>query len=328
MIKLIFCVFIINAINIIVDGRTTKKCSCSGHNPCISSLSHLCYRPSSVCAGCEYSEEYPEGYNYVDISYSYGQTITQKIYQNGKLMGGCFQTKVCSERVPLDPRYRINSVITRQTETNTYATHGTHIMDFGRRNNNLFNDSENEAPEINSVNEIIEQGVYYYNQTVGNDVLIDINVDNNITIWIFDYISEELIYNVTDYDFFDVVNITNPQNPNGFIGIIFIINETTKATQFIIQSINEQEDEDEINNIYDNINEINNNISTLQINSDENSNNYNNIKVISILGLVFSVLNIIFLVVFLTTFIIKFNNINKILVKYVVLDEKQIYNEL
>jgi hypothetical protein len=81
------------------------------------------FAQGSVCPGCNYSKTYPKGYDYVDISHSFGQLVTQTVYQNGKVQGKCDQSKNCNKRINLNSNIPYTIEFTRQTTQNKNKTY-------------------------------------------------------------------------------------------------------------------------------------------------------------------------------------------------------------
>jgi hypothetical protein len=234
------------------------SCSCSQHSPIFSKTYSLSSR-SSVCAGCKYTNILPYGYDYLDISYEYGQKISQAIYQNGNYMGGCESSKTCQKRINIDPRYQVEIHTTRQTATNSYATHGKHYIDLNKRRRlftrslSTLNITCDNPPELNMDPDdqngfIIPNCVYNYNIFVGNDIAIDMEFNNTVYLSIYST-NNKLLYSGNGNTFFDSFNtstdnvIISLTSPN-FISIKW----------FVAYAINDAYDEN-----YENINQQQNN---------------------------------------------------------------------
>jgi hypothetical protein len=68
----------------------------------------------AVCAGCSYLLVFPAGYDYVDISFSYGQTVYFSITCGTVFWSSGF-VKTRFQRVALDPLFRTTLFVTRTT---------------------------------------------------------------------------------------------------------------------------------------------------------------------------------------------------------------------
>ncbi len=189
----------------------SATCTCSGSTPVMSKSSIT--QKSSVCAGCQYPFYYSGGYNYLVVSYSYGQTISQNFYQNGQLVGSCNKSKTCNKRINIDPAYKVETVITRQTATNSYATHGTHSINFGRT---LYADGVNTCNSFPEINIDLDEQTgfigagcnYSYYQSVENNFIIDMQFNDTTTVEIYENTTNTLIFSGMSNNFFENLNST------------------------------------------------------------------------------------------------------------------------
>lgn len=239
------------------------SCSCSLHSPIFSQTYSLSSR-SSVCAGCEYTSHLPYGYDYLDISYKYGQKISQSIYQNGNYKGGCESSKTCQKRINIDPRYQVEIRTTRQTATNSYATHGKHYIDLNKRRRlftrslSTLNVTCDNPPELNMDPDdqngfITPNCVYNYNIFVGNDMAIDMEFNNTVYLSIYST-NNQLIYSGNSNTFFDSFNTSTDNVIISLTSPNFI-----EIKWFVAYAINDADDADDEN--YENtIQQQNNNV--------------------------------------------------------------------
>lgn len=173
----------------------------------------------------------PSNFDYLDVSYVYGQKISQSFYQNGKLIGECPLSKICNKRIQLNPNYGVTIITQRQTAKNAYGTiTNGHSINFGRNKlnklNNIFSDSIcNYPPEINvDANEqsgyISSKCVYNYTQTFANTFIIDMDFNDSVTIKVFNSDNFILYMNSSDTFFkeietdFDEISIIISSNKN------------------------------------------------------------------------------------------------------------------
>jgi hypothetical protein len=244
-----------------------------------------------IGANCKCVNIYPpSNYDYVDVSYNYGQKITQLFYQNNQLIGECELSKNCNKRFILNPFYGLTIITIRETLTNTYGTisQNGHYINFGKQNNILTEYLCNYPPEINVDSDeqtgfIFAGCIYNYTQTFANNFIIDMDFNNTITIQI-STLNQTILYYETSNTFFNQFN----SNFDTFI-IIIMSNYNVKVNWM---------------NMYENYF----NDDTIQNNSS--SSVY--IKEMAISGLVIAIIGIIFIILFGIYFEIKSKNKNKI----------------
>jgi len=179
-----------------------------------------------IGAGCTCTNSYPpSNYEYVDVSYSYGQKISQSFYQNGRLVGDCPLSQNCNKRISLNPNYGVTIVTQRQTATNSYGTRTNgHSVNFGKKIKHIQNNAMcYYPPEINSEeNEqsgFITAGcVYSYTNSFANTFVIDMNFNNTVTLKVMT--SDKIIVYVNSSDtFFEQID-------NDFDNITILLSST------------------------------------------------------------------------------------------------------
>jgi len=108
-----------------LSDNSDAKCICKPDN-----LKFYKNIPHKICPDCDYINTYSSGYDYVDINYKYLQLVSQRVYQNDIVIGGCLYVKNCKLRIKLNPYFDTKIKTWRQTLTNSYATYGLHHIDF------------------------------------------------------------------------------------------------------------------------------------------------------------------------------------------------------
>lgn len=278
----------------------------------------------SVCAGCDYSYTYPAGYDYLDISARYGQTFTQTFRQNGKLLDVCKNTKICNKKIELDTNYPVETVISRRTGTNSYYTHGTHQIDFGKRKystrrykRNTINISQpicDSPPELNVDSDdqsgYIDSGCSYtYSQTIGNSIIIDMSFNSNVSIIIYSLDTGSILYNNTGYLFFEQINSTEYN-----IGLTVSSTTNTTVELFNLYGINDDESEmtNDSNNPIIPGNDDDDDYVAQEISNLCNKSDYDNVKKFAIVAFILSItLSALFIIIIIYTCIIRCNNSSK-----------------
>lgn len=171
--------------------------------------------------GCTCVNKYPlSNYDYIDVSYIYGQNIIQNFYQNNKLIGSCPLSKSCNKRINLNHNYDLMIETIRNTKTNSYGTiTNQHQINFGINTRQAHNEiiirksgNCNYPPEINTYKEeqsgtILSNCIYEYEQMISNNFVIDMEFNNPVNVIIFS--NNNIIYNETASSFFNEFHIAN-----------------------------------------------------------------------------------------------------------------------
>jgi hypothetical protein len=179
--------------------------------------------------GCTCINKYPiSNYDFVDVSYIYGQNIQQNFYQNNKLIDSCPLSQSCNKRINLNNNYDLIIETIRKTKTNSYGTitnqhqinFGTNIISLKSNITNTVIKSSNEClypPEINIEKDeqsgsMFDNCIYEYVQMISNNFVIDMAFNNQVSVIIS--LADNIIYNKTSSTFFDKITIDNNNNNN------------------------------------------------------------------------------------------------------------------
>lgn len=252
--------------------------------------------------GCTCINKYPlSNYDFIDVSYIYGQKIQQNFYQNNKLIDSCPLSQSCNKRINLNRNYDLIIETIRNTKTNSYGTiTNQHQINFGTNSiqtpisqqSNIIqtvikSSNENEClypPEINIEKDeqsgsISNNCIYSYEQMISNNFVIDMEFNNPVNIIISS--ADNIIYNETSSTFFNKITINNYNNIKLNISTIY----DTNVNWFDIYPLYENENENEY--YYEN----------------------DNTRTIAIISLVLSI--VIFFAILIISFVIiktRFNN--------------------
>jgi len=70
------------------------------------------YVSDCACNESTHTFVYPAGYSHVDVNYSMTYPISHDFFQNDTLVGSCTPGLLCSQRVYLNPKQELTTVIT------------------------------------------------------------------------------------------------------------------------------------------------------------------------------------------------------------------------
>lgn len=242
--------------------------------PNFSGKNQLSASKTYISGGTQCTNYYPPGYSFVEVSYIYGQTITQRFYQNGQMVGSCFKSKTCNQRILLDPKYKVKIITSRETKLNKYGTYGVHSIEFGKFNGTASNMCDT-PPQFNVNNNVnILKCSYEYSESVNDVFVVDMNFDNPITVVVIENGTNKVLLNETSSSIFNKINTTS-----NYVNIyVSNNNNLTKINQFYLY------------NLYD---DLENDPNVIHENKNTNAN------ALGIAGFVFGLINFLIIIMLL-----------------------------
>lgn len=215
-------------------------CSCKSSQPYVTPRNYMNGR-SSICPGCEYTFEYPRGFDYVNVDYNYGQMVGQVFIQNDHSIAECSYSRTCRMTVNLNANYSLKTIIFRPVSNKMEATYGSHMMNFQSYH-------QGDLPfELNSQNEqfaVLKEGTEYM-IPVGNLLNIDMSFNFPMNLQIFDS-NDTLLYSQNSREVFATVETYS--TPAVRIAIQSNITTPVTALWFQAYSANQFDDNLNINN--------------------------------------------------------------------------------
>lgn len=165
-----------------------------------------------IGAGCKCTASFPSSnYIFLDVSYNYGQKISQSFYQNDILVGECPLSSNCNKRISLNPNYGVTIITQRQTATNSYGTiTNGHFINFGKKfsteqTNNCYFFPEFNVDDSEQSGYITSNCIYRYTYTFANNFIINADFNDYVTIKILSS-SNIILYTNISNSFFTEIN--------------------------------------------------------------------------------------------------------------------------
>jgi len=186
---------------IILFTIADAKCDCRTNRP----IYGVNYRQGSVCPGCKYEQNYLAGYEYVVISHSFGQKVSQTVTQtidNTVYTYGCQDpVKNCNERVYLNPNYTSIINFYRDVKLTSVTWAKSPPTAIGGTSN------RDGVPPILNADEEDQIGIlcrgckYTYTVTGNTPIVLDAEFCNKVNILIGNYNVTSTTFYETFYDY-------------------------------------------------------------------------------------------------------------------------------